>query len=87
MLFDPTRGIDIGTKHQLYLMMRDFAAAGGSVLLYSTEIIELVNLCDRVLVMYAGAVVEELEGADIEEERIMRTALGGMHHPAESTQP
>lgn len=79
LMFDPTRGIDVGTKHQLYIMMREFAAAGGSVLLYSTEIMELVNLCDRVLVMYAGAVVEELAGEAIEEERIMRAALAGLH--------
>jgi ribose transport system ATP-binding protein len=81
LMFDPTRGIDIGTKHQLYVMMRAFAAAGGAVLLYSTEITELVNLCDRVLVMYAGNVVAELEGEAIEEEGIMRAALGGA--PAE----
>jgi ribose transport system ATP-binding protein len=77
LMFDPTRGVDIGTKHQLYVLMRDFAAAGGSILFYSTEITELVNLCDRVLVMYGGRIVEELEGDAIEEERIMRAALGG----------
>jgi ribose transport system ATP-binding protein len=79
LMFDPTRGVDIGTKHQLYVLMRDFAAAGGSILFYSTEITELVNLCDRVLVMYGGRIVEELEGDTIEEERIMRAALGGPH--------
>ena len=77
LMFDPTRGIDVGTKHQLYLMMRDFAAAGGAVLFYSTEITELVNLCDRVLVLYGGAVVDEIEGAALDEERIMAAALGG----------
>ena len=77
LMFDPTRGIDIGTKHQLYVMMRDFAAAGGAVLLYSTEITELVNLCDRVLVMYGGRIVENLGSDAIDEERIMRAALGG----------
>ncbi len=77
LMYDPTRGIDIGTKHQLYVMMRDYAAAGGAVLFYSTEITELVNLCDRVLVMYGGTVVEELNGGEIKEERIMRAALGG----------
>ena len=77
LMFDPTRGIDVGTKHQLYVMMRDFASAGGSVLFYSTEIMELANLCDRVMVMYGGSVVDELRGEAIEEERIMRSALGG----------
>ena len=55
LLFDPTRGIDVGTKHELYVMMRNFADAGGSILLHSTEIPELVHLCDRVLVLYDGA--------------------------------
>ena len=87
LMFDPTRGIDIGTKHQLYVMMRDYAAAGGAVLFYSTEITELVNLCDRVLVMYGGKIVEELDGDSIEEERIMRAALGGASgHASSATQ-
>lgn len=82
LMFDPTRGIDVGTKHQLYGMMRDFAEAGGAVLLYSTEMTELVNLCDRVMVMYDGAVVDAVAGDDIDEERMMRGALGGVAAPA-----
>jgi ribose transport system ATP-binding protein len=76
LMFDPTRGVDIGTKHQLYLLMRAFADAGGAILFYSTEIAELVNLCDRVLVMYGGRVVDEVAGEAITEEGIMRSALG-----------
>ncbi len=76
LMFDPTRGVDIGTKHQLYLLMRRFADAGGAILFHSTEIAELVNLCDRVQVLYAGRVALELEGDAIEEEAIMRAALG-----------
>ncbi len=84
LMYDPTRGIDVGTKHQLYLMMRAFAEAGGAVLFYSTEITEVVNLSDRVLVMYGGTVVAELEGDAIEEERIMRAALGSSGTPAKA---
>ena len=76
LMFDPTRGVDIGTKHELYNLMRSFAEAGGAVLFYSTEIAEIVNLCDRVLVMYTGRIVRELVGAAISEEGIMRAALG-----------
>ena len=76
LMFDPTRGVDIGTKHQLYLLMRAFADAGGAILFHSTEIAEIVNLCDRVHVMYRGRIVAELEGEAIEEETIMRHALG-----------
>lgn len=76
LLFDPTRGVDVGTKHQLYKLIRAFADAGGAVLFYSTEIPEIVNLCDRVCVIYAGRSCLELEREAITEERIMRAALG-----------
>jgi ribose transport system ATP-binding protein len=76
LLFDPTRGVDVGTKHQIYLLMRAFADAGGAILFHSTEIPEIVNMCDRVLVMYEGRTVASLTGKAIEEETIMRAALG-----------
>jgi ribose transport system ATP-binding protein len=76
LMYDPTRGVDVGTKHEVYVLIRNFAKAGGSVLLYSTEIPELVNLCDRVLIMYAGCITRELAGEEIEEETIIRAALG-----------
>ncbi|MGE0853916.1 MAG: sugar ABC transporter ATP-binding protein [Gammaproteobacteria bacterium] len=78
LMFDPTRGVDVGTKHELYLLIRDYVDGGGAVLLYSTEIAELVNLSHRVLVMYAGRTVRELDSAagEISETAIMRAALG-----------
>jgi ribose transport system ATP-binding protein len=77
LLYDPTRGVDVGTKHEIYVLVRDFARSGGSVLIFSTEIPELVNLCDRVLVMYAGRIVKNIEGEDLAEEVIIHAALGG----------
>lgn len=77
ILYDPTRGIDVGTKHELYRLMHDYATAGGAILFYSTEIPELIHLADRVLVMYQGRVAEEVSGADLTEEHILATALGG----------
>ena len=77
MMYDPTRGVDIGTKNEIFLLMRAFAAAGGAILFYSTDLPELVNLCDRILVIYSGSVVADLSGGQISEERIMRFALGG----------
>jgi len=79
LLFDPTRGIDVGTKHELYVMMRNYVDAGGSILLHSTEIPELVHLCDRVLVLYDGRVAAELQGDAITEPAIMGPALGQGH--------
>jgi ribose transport system ATP-binding protein len=84
LLFDPTRGIDVGTKHQLYGLMRRFADAGGAILFHSTEVPELVHLCDRVSVLYEGRVALQLEGDAISETTIMEAALGGRHaRPAE----
>src|SRR5690606_21930543 len=77
LLFDPTRGIDVGTKHELYILMRNFVSAGGSILFHSTEAPELVHLCDRVLVLYGGRIVAEVAGDQLTEQAIMRPALGG----------
>jgi ribose transport system ATP-binding protein len=76
LLFDPTRGIDVGTKNEIYALMREFAAAGGSILFHSTEIPELDHLCDRVLVLYEGRVAADLEGDAINEDAILRATLG-----------
>jgi ribose transport system ATP-binding protein len=76
LLYDPTRGIDVGTKSELYALIRAYAEAGGAVLLYSTEIPELVHLADRVLVFYAGRISTEIRGTAISEEAIVRGALG-----------
>lgn len=76
LLFDPTRGIDVGTKHELYQLIADFALSGGAVLFYSTEIPEVVNLSHRVHVMYQGRICKTLEGGEITETNIMRFAMG-----------
>jgi len=77
LLYDPTRGIDVGTKHELYQLMRAYAEAGGAILFYSTEIPELVHLADRVLVLYQGRIVKEIAGRELGEDAIVRAALGG----------
>ena len=76
VLFDPTRGVDVGTKQVIYGVIRDFAAQGGSVLLYSTELSELVHLADRCLALYRGRVVGEASGSDLTEERLVSMATG-----------
>jgi ribose transport system ATP-binding protein len=78
LLFDPCRGVDVGTKHEIYMLMNAFAEQGGSVLLYSSETPELVNLCNRVIVLYGGRVVETIgdNGSELSETTIMRAALG-----------
>jgi ribose transport system ATP-binding protein len=76
LLFDPTRGIDVGTKNELYRLIRAYANAGGAVLFHSTEIPELVYLCDRSLVCYAGRIAAEIPAGQLSEEEILRVALG-----------
>ncbi len=76
LLFDPTRGIDVGTKHEIYALIQEYAAAGGAVLFHSTEIAELDHLAHRVLVLYGGRVAADLSGPAISEEAMLRAALG-----------
>jgi ribose transport system ATP-binding protein len=76
LLYDPTRGIDVGTKNELYRLIRAYADAGGAVLFYSTEIPEIVHLADRALVFYQGRIAEEISGDWLSEEAILRAALG-----------
>lgn len=78
LLFDPTRGVDVGTKHEIYGLINDYAAAGGAVMIYSTEIEEVVHLSHRVLVFYRGRIRREIDAAkeQITESAIIRAALG-----------
>lgn len=75
LCFDPTRGIDVGTKQELYQLMRKLADAGAAILFYSTDYDELIGCCDRVLVLYDGAVKRELVGAEITERALIASAL------------
>ena len=76
LLFDPTRGVDAATKLEIYKMTREFAAKGHAVLVYSTEIPELVGLCDRVCSLYGGQIVAEHTADGLIESSVMRSVLG-----------
>jgi ribose transport system ATP-binding protein len=75
LLNDPTRGIDVGTKQEIYQLLRDLADAGTSILFYSTDYDELIGCCDRVLILYDGRIVRELAGPDITEANIIASSL------------
>ncbi len=75
LLNDPTRGIDVGTKQEIYRLMRDLADEGKAILFYSTDYAELIGCCDRVAVMYDGRILTELRGDAITEEAIVAAAL------------
>ena len=74
LCFDPTRGIDIRTKHQIYLLLRDLAEAGAAVLLYTSELKEVQLVCDRAIVIFGGRVVAEIPVADADEPALLRAA-------------
>ena len=76
LLDDPTRGVDVQTRRDLYHRIRQLAGTGTVVLINSTDVTELVGLCDTVYVMYEGRVVAELTGEAITEERIVAAAVG-----------
>ncbi len=75
LMNDPTRGIDIGTKQEIFRMMRALADAGTSILFYSSDYAELIGCADRVIVLYDGRVVRELAGGEITEEAIVAASL------------
>src|SRR5207302_5861289 len=62
LLNDPTRGIDVGAKQELYRLMRELANQDAAILFYSTDYDERIGCCDRVAIMYDGRIVRELEG-------------------------
>ncbi|MBR9765775.1 MAG: sugar ABC transporter ATP-binding protein [Rhodobacteraceae bacterium] len=76
LIDEPTRGIDIGTKQQIYQLIADLAAEGRAIVVISSEMPELIGLASRVLVMHAGRVVGELAQDEINEGAIVRLAMG-----------
>jgi ribose transport system ATP-binding protein len=74
LCFDPTRGIDIGTKNQIYVLLRELADAGAAVLLYTSELKEIPLVCDRAIVIFGGRVVDEIDAATADESTLLRAA-------------
>jgi len=78
LLDEPTRGIDVGAKAEIYELIRGLAARGAGVVLVSSELEEVLGLADRVLVMHRGRIAGELDRAQAGEEAVMRLATGGL---------
>jgi ribose transport system ATP-binding protein len=74
LFFDPTRGIDIGTKQQIYELVRELAAAGAAVLFYTSELKEVQLACDRAIVIFGGRIVAEIPVAEADEPTLLRAA-------------
>ena len=76
LFYDPTRGIDIGTKREIYELVRELAAAGAAVLLLTSELDEIQRVCDRAIVIFGGRVVDELPASRADEPALLRSAHG-----------
>lgn len=77
LLDEPTRGVDIGAKQEIYAIMEQLAASGVAILFVSSELEEIIGMSDRVLVMHEGRIAGELRRGEAGEEPIMRLATGG----------
>ncbi len=76
ILDEPTRGIDVGAKAEIHALIGDLAAAGTGVLIISSELPEVLNLADRILVMWHGRLTGEFTRAEATQEKIMACATG-----------
>jgi ABC-type sugar transport system ATPase subunit len=82
LLDDPTRGVDVGAKHEIYLLVRRLAGEGRIVLFRSTELPELVGLADRVLVFYRGRLAGEARAEGLDDHTLLHAINTGELAPA-----
>jgi putative multiple sugar transport system ATP-binding protein len=75
ILDEPTRGIDVGAKYEIYTLINDFVKRGLSIILISSELSEIINMCDRIIVMNEGKIAGELSHEDATQEKIMTLAV------------
>jgi len=76
LLDEPTRGIDVGAKQEIYRLMEELAQQGVAVLFVSSEMEEILNMSDRALVMHEGRIAGQLDRSQLNEEAVMRLATG-----------
>ena len=76
LLDEPTRGVDMTTKSQIYLLIRRLAAEGTAVLVVSSELVELIGLCDRMLVLHEGRLTGEFAHGAATEEELLQACYG-----------
>jgi ribose transport system ATP-binding protein len=78
ILDEPTRGIDVGAKSEIYNIIRQLSEEGKSIMMFSSELTEIVNMCDRIFILYDGDMKAEMEnGSNINSEEIIHIATGG----------
>ena len=78
---EPTRGVDVGTKTEIYMLINELAEKGNAIILISSEMVELIAMCDRMLVMSLGVIKGELAREDFSEKNIMQLIVGDAQIP------
>lgn len=76
ILDEPTRGIDVGAKYEIYKLMSNIVKSGKGIVMISSELPELLGMCDRIYVMSKGTITAELSQKDFSQETIMKYATG-----------
>jgi ribose transport system ATP-binding protein len=77
LIFDePTRGIDVGAKHEIYNLMIDLASKGKAILMITSDMPELLGMADRILILHEGKITGELQKKDFSQDRILELASG-----------
>lgn len=77
LIFDePTRGIDVGSKQEIYQLMNQLTAEGAAIIMISSDLPEILGMSDRILVMHQGSIINEFSGKNATQEKILQSALG-----------
>ena len=77
LLDEPTRGVDVGAKKEIYALLNEMARRGIAVLMISSELNEVMSTCDRVFVLRKGRIVDEIPAAEMDKERLLAASMGG----------
>ena len=83
LLDDPTKGVDVGTKAEIYALLSQLCREGKTILFYSSDDEELIGLCDRVIVLHDGMIRTELSGASQTKENLIAASLGASNGGAQ----
>jgi ABC-type sugar transport system ATPase subunit len=76
LMDEPTRGIDVGTKAEIYRLIRELAATGTTVIAVSSELPELIGMCDRILIMHEGSIAGDVPAEGADDELLLSYAYG-----------
>ena len=80
LLDEPTRGVDVGAKDEIHTIIRGLSSQGVSTVVFSSDLPEILNLCDRIMLLFEGAIRAEIKnGPDVDAEYIMHIVTGGDH--------